>query len=265
MRKIVVGLLSVSLASGMGLSLPSAALAAPPVDPPAAAPVKKSTIESDDLPNPLEKKRREMRQQAVSDVVSGRIKPEQRGASTVARVGKTVDGPPAAGARGANATSGGRNQYVELEREKTDRLFVILTEFGNQRHPSYPDKDLDPRTPGPERFDGPLHNQIPAPNRAVDNTTVWQPDYSPDYYRNLYFGTGKNVESVKTYFETQSSGRYSVEGKVTDWVKVPYNEARYGRSNDPVAPGQPGDDPAVCQSSNCANVWQLVRDAANKW
>ena len=31
------------------------------------------------------------------------------------------------------------------------------------------------------------------------------------------------------YYETQSSGRYSVEGDVTDWVKVPFNEARYGR------------------------------------
>ena len=39
------------------------------------------------------------------------------------------------------------------------------------------------------------------------------------------------VESLKTYYETQSSGRYSVDGLVTDWVKVHYNEARYGRSN----------------------------------
>ena len=31
------------------------------------------------------------------------------------------------------------------------------------------------------------------------------------------------------YYERQSSGRYSVEGDVTGWVKVPFNEARYGR------------------------------------
>ena len=32
------------------------------------------------------------------------------------------------------------------------------------------------------------------------------------------------------YYETQSSGRYSVDGDVTEWVKVPFNEARYGRN-----------------------------------
>ena len=31
------------------------------------------------------------------------------------------------------------------------------------------------------------------------------------------------------YYETQSSGRYSVEGDVTEWVKVPFNQALYGR------------------------------------
>jgi len=78
-------------------------------------------------------------------------------------------------------------------------------------------------------FEGPLHNKIPAPNRAVDNSTVWRSDYSPSFYRQQYFGEGAGVESVKTYFESQSSGRYSVDGEVTDWVKVRYNEARYGR------------------------------------
>ncbi|HEX8626761.1 MAG TPA: immune inhibitor A domain-containing protein [Catenuloplanes sp.] len=231
----------------MGLSLPASALAAPPAEPAPAAPAAKAAHIDDDLPNPLGDKRREMREQAVSDVVSGRLTPQQRNGSTVAQVGTTYG----AGSTGERSTAAGRDQYVELEREKTDRLFVILAEFGNERHPSYPDVDSDPNTPGPTRFDGPLHNQIPAPNRAVDNSTVWQADYAPEHYRNLYFGTGPNVESVKTYYETQSSGRYSVDGKVTDWVKVPYNEARYGRD--------------LCGSSNCTNVWQLVRDAANRW
>ena len=31
------------------------------------------------------------------------------------------------------------------------------------------------------------------------------------------------------YYEHQSSGRYSVDGDVTEWVKVPFNQARYGR------------------------------------
>ncbi len=114
-------------------------------------------------------------------------------------------------------------------REKTDKIFVILVEFGDERDPRYPDTDTDPQTPGPATFDGPRHNTIPAPDRTRDNTSVWRSDFSSDYYRDLYFGEGE--QSLKSYYERQSSGRYSVSGEVTDWVKVPFNEARYGRSN----------------------------------
>ncbi|MEV5903206.1 immune inhibitor A domain-containing protein, partial [Streptomyces sp. NPDC052127] len=33
----------------------------------------------------------------------------------------------------------------------------------------------------------------------------------PRHFQELYFGTGKNTESLKKYYEKQSSGRYSVE------------------------------------------------------
>ena len=68
----------------------------------------------------------------------------------------------------------------------------------------------------------------------------------------MYFGTGAN--SLKTYYERQSSGRYSVDGTVTDWVKVPYNEARYGRSN-----GYP------CPDIVCSNTWALIKDGIDAW
>ena len=150
------------------------------------------------------------------------------------------------------AQPGDKGKYVELAREQTDHIFVILAEFGNQRHPDYPDQDTDPETPGPERFDGPLHNEIDQPDRTVDNSTSWKADYNRQHYEQLYFSDEK--ESLKTYYQYQSSGRYSVDGTVTDWVKVPYNEARYGRSD-----GFPCDDVV------CDNTWELVRDAANAW
>ncbi len=62
---------------------------------------------------------------------------------------------------------------------------------------------------------------------------------------------GAGVESLKTYYERQSSGRYSVDGQVTDWVKVPFNEARYGRSN-----GFP------CAGNVCSNSVELIKDGA---
>ncbi|MFB9545129.1 immune inhibitor A domain-containing protein [Micromonospora sagamiensis] len=248
-----MGLLGLTL-TATGLTVGTTASAAPPAGTPGAAPSAAESAHAEhDLPNPLENKRRALRQEGLSEVLSGRVKAERINGSTVVKVGKTqaAGGPSARSATGASQT---RDQYVELAREQTDRIFVILAEFGNDRHPSYPDQDTDPDTPGPARFDGPLRNEIPQPNRAVDNSTVWQADYSSDYFRKLYFGTGEGDESLKQYYEAQSSGRYTVDGTVTDWVKVKYNEARYGRSN-----GYPCDD------TTCSNVWALVRDAANQW
>ena len=239
MRKVVVGLLGAALVTSVGILLPTVATAAPPADPAPAAKAGQDAAPIDDLPNPLEDKRRALHAAAVSDVVSGKATAVTKNGSTVVKVGRDRSGPRA------------KDQYVELSRERTDRIFVILAEFGDERSPDYPDVDSDPTTPGPTTFDGPLHNAIPAPDRTKDNSTIWRPDYSADFYRNQYFGTGKNVESVKTYFESQSSGRYSVDGEVTDWVKVPYNEARYGRD--------------LCGSHICSNTWALVRDAANQW
>src|SRR3954453_23869684 len=207
-RKIVVGLLGLSLASGVGVSLSPAAGRAPPADTPASVPSLKneSAAASDELVSPLEQKRRTLREKAVSDVVSGRARPEERNGSTVVKVGQAAGGGAFGGqARSRRGAKDNRDQYVELAREKTDRIFVILAEFGNERDPRFPDKDTDPAKPGPQRFAGPLHNQIPAPDRAVDNSTVWQPDYNREHYQDLYFGEGRNVESVKTYYQTQSS------------------------------------------------------------
>jgi immune inhibitor A len=233
-RKVVAGLLGAAMVTSVGVMLPAVAQAAPPVDPTPQA-VSRGETQVDDLPNPLEDKRRALRTQAVSNVVSGKSTPLTRNGSRVVKVGR----------------HGKKDQYVELSRERTDRIFVILAEFGDERHPSYPDVDSDPNTAGPATFDGPQRNKIPQPDRRVDNSTVWQADYNAKHYRDMYFGTGKNVESLKTYMEAQSSGRYSVDGEVTDWVKVQYNEARYGRD--------------VCGSHVCTNVWALVRDAANQW
>jgi immune inhibitor A len=238
-RKVVVGLLGAAMVTSVGIMLPAAATAAPPTDPAPVANAGKKAAPIDDLPNPLEDKRRALRTAAVSDVVSGKAKPVTKNGSTVVKLGRD------------RSHGKGKDQYVEVARERTDRIFVILAEFGDQRDPAYPDVDSDPDTPGPTTFNGPLHNAIPQPDRKKDNSTVWQADYNADHYRQLYFGAGKNTESLKTYMQTESSGRYSVDGEVTDWVKVPYNEARYGRN--------------LCGSNVCNNTWALIRDAANQW
>ncbi|MEU1617884.1 immune inhibitor A domain-containing protein [Streptomyces sp. NPDC005722] len=177
-------------------------------------PAKAERVEHD-LKGPLSERQAAQRQQAIEQVISGKSKVEDRGASDVVKLGK--------------------NKYVELAREKTDKIFVILAEFGNNADPAYGG------TPGP------AHNQIAKPDRAKDNSTEWQADYNRQHFQDLYFSKAANNESVAKYYERQSSGRYSVAGEVADWVKVDWNEARYG-------------------SNKCDTcTWNLVADAVNKW
>ncbi|WP_285624301.1 immune inhibitor A domain-containing protein [Kineosporia sp. NBRC 101677] len=233
-----MGLATLSLAAGAAITLPGTASAAIPRAQPAVDGAE-HTHGSDDLSSPQQDKARALRQEALTRVLNGEAKVQERNGSQVVKM---------AGRKGK-----ADDKYVELAREQTDRIFVVLAEFGDQRHPDYPDQDTDPDFVGPTVFDGPLHNKIPAPGKD-DNTTVWQKDYSQKHYQDLYFGEGKGVESLKTYYETQSSGRYSVEGTVTDWVKLPYNEARYGRSN-----GYP------CPDTICENTWEMVTDGLKAW
>ena len=222
---------------GMGVIGASAANASPPV-----APDTSEVIASDNLPNPLDEKRSALRETAITGVLDGELQTEQRGESTVVKVGSTdeASAAPDANAR-SSASSKKKDQYVELSREATDRIFVVLAEFGDEASPYAPADDA-------QRTEGPLHNEIPEPNRKTDNSTIWQSDYSQPYFQNVYFG---DDESLRGYYETQSSGRYSVDGEVTDWVKVPYTEGRYGTDS--------------CGSNVCSSVWALVRDAANIW
>lgn len=118
-----------------------------------------------------------------------------------------------AAGQSARVASAGRGRYVELEQTRNDHVFVFLVEFGDELHPDFADS-----TPGP------LHNQIGEPDRSTDNSTIWQPDYNPAHYAGI-------IREMDEYFGWQSSGRYGLDGQATDWVKVRYNEARYGRSN----------------------------------
>jgi len=135
-------------------------------------------------------------------------------------------------------------QYVQLDREGTDKIFAVIVEFGDEQYPN-PIFQGPPPDGSTTDVTGPLHNEIPRPDRRVDNSTLWQADYDRDHYQDMYFNR------MAKYYETQSSGRYSVEGTVTEWVKVPFNEALYGRN--------------YCGSIVCNTSKALVRDALAMW
>ena len=142
-------------------------------------------VARDELPNPLEDKRRALREEAVSQVLNGEATPR-----SAARAPSSSWA--ASSAAGPGTRAGRPRSTSSWPRQTTDRVFVILAEFGNERHPSYPDQDTDPRHARARRsFDGPLRNEIPEPDRSVDNSTVWQPDYNRAHFEETYFGDGR--------------------------------------------------------------------------
>lgn len=187
------------------------------------------------LEGPFSKRQDAQRQAALEQVISGDKKVSARNGSQVVKLDD--------------------KKYVEVQRQKTDKIFTVLVEFGNQVDNT---TMFDPDGAGPKPAvpkyggtPGPAHNTIAKPDPKKDNSTAWQADYNQAHFQDLYFGEGAGKNSLKTYYEKTSSGRYSVEGEVSDWVKVPYNEARYGSN--------------YCGSTNCANAWDMIKDGVNAW
>ena len=124
--------------------------------------------------------------------------------------------------------------------KREESIFTVLVDFGEQTN------TVTGGTPGP------LHNQIAQPDRdwdggaTDDNSTYWVPDFNRAHYQDLMFGEG---ESFKDFYLKQSNGRFLAKGDVSDWVKVPYNEARYGSN----------------KASQSSTYWPFVRDTGNAW
>jgi immune inhibitor A len=182
MTSVLGGLAAFALVATVA---PGSAQATPPADPAG----KKAAVKKDDRPDKLEQQRRELRKEAISKVVSGDAKVEQRGGSKSVRVAP--------------------GQWVEYETEATDQLLSFLVEFGG---------------------DGPQAGNIPAPDRSKDNSTYWQPQFDREHFMDMFFNgmPEQNGESFKDFYKEQSSGRYDVEGDVSDWVKIPNPESDYG-------------------------------------
>src|SRR5689334_4035015 len=172
---------------------------------------------ADHLKNPLAEKQQALRQQALQEVLKGRSRPV--GTNQVVRV----------------ATG----QYAELARTKEDDIWTVLGEFGTQINPTF---GGDP---------GPVHNQIPAPDRHLDNTSIWTSDFSRAYYDDMLFSGKPGAVSMRNYYLEQSTDRYTVHGTVEDWVSVPFNEARYGTD--------------ACGDIVCTTVWRYVNDVVDSW
>ena len=133
-------------------------------------------------------------------------------------------------------------QFVELERVEEDSIWTVIGEFGPDDHPA---PILQSGIPGP------LHNEIPEPDRSVDNSTIWTSDFTEAYYEDLLFSEAPGDVSMRNFYIEQSANRYTVNGDVTDWVQVPFNAAGYGRN--------------YCGDIVCAQTWLFVNHSIDAW
>jgi immune inhibitor A len=116
-----------------------------------------------------------------------------------------------------------RGQYVQLAREGEGAIWTVLGEFNDLKH-----------------------NQIAAPDRSVDNSTLWVPNFDRAHYMQMLFDSTPGANSMRNFYLEQSSGRYTVHGDVTDWVTVPGDAATYDDNPD-------------------SNVWNFLQASVDAW
>ncbi|HEY5434554.1 MAG TPA: immune inhibitor A domain-containing protein [Candidatus Limnocylindrales bacterium] len=121
-----------------------------------------------------------------------------------------------------------KGQYVQLALEGTGMIWTVQGEFSD-----FP------------------HNSIAAPDRTVNNTTLWVPDFSKAHMDGLLYDQTRGANSMANYYLEQSSGRYTVAGEATDWVTVPHNAAYYDDNKGGV--------------DTTKDVWLFIRDTVNGW
>jgi immune inhibitor A len=115
-----------------------------------------------------------------------------------------------------------RGQYVQLELEGTGMVWTVMGEFSD-----FP------------------HNSIAQPDRAVNNTTYWVPDFSKAHMDELLYDRTPGANSMANFYLEQSSGRYTIAGESTDWIPVG-GHLMYDDNPD-------------------SNVWFFLRDTVNGW
>jgi len=105
------------------------------------------------------------------------------------------------------------------------------------------------------------YSDFPHNKLTKEDTNNYYPDYNTQHYEDLIFGkngvkgpNGETFLSQKQYYEQQSGGTYTIDGKAYGWLKVPGTAAYYGKDSatghDNVTPG--GSKQLVVDTYNAA-------------
>ncbi|QIZ09490.1 M6 family metalloprotease domain-containing protein [Priestia megaterium] len=92
------------------------------------------------------------------------------------------------------------------------------------------------------------YSDVAHNNLSKDETDNYYSDYTLQHYEDMIFGengvkgpNGETFVSQKQYYEQQSGGTYTINGKAYGWLKVPGTAAYYGADkasgHDNVTPG----------------------------
>ena len=175
---------------------------------PTAASAKAAAHRSDNRPGPQTKERIALRKAAIAKVAAGKAKANDDGVVQL-----------------------GANKFAETTTQKQDKIFTILSEFGDRarqaRHRARPAAQPDPQ-----------------PDRTKDNSTTWEANFDKSYYENLFFGAG---ESFEDFYRSSRPASTRSTNTVSDWVKVPDNASTYGDNpvEDLGGPGSSSRTPAT--------------------
>jgi immune inhibitor A len=191
-----------------------AAVAAPPADPQQQGQLNGK---KDDRPDRLEQKRRAAIKEAHQQVITGEAQVQDRKGSKSVRVAP--------------------GQWAQYELQDSDEVLSFLVEFGD---------NVDSRFPTAPA--GPVHNNIDEPAES-DNSTYWVEDFNRQHYLDMFFNgmPEQGGESFRGVYEEMSSGRYTVNGDVSNWVQLENNEASYG------------------QTENNQDMTRFIDDSAEAW
>jgi immune inhibitor A len=134
--------------------------------------------------------------------------------------------------------------FVDYELEGTDHIVTLLGEFTD-----------------------PVHNQIAEPDRSVNNSTYWIPDFNRAHYEDMLFADGGGSygrPSMRDFYLEQSSGRYTVEGQVSEWVPINAPESEFG-ANGPDGAGSDNANGPVYRVVDAALQATTAVDEGINW
>ncbi len=187
----------------------------------------------DDRPAAPITKQRALQRRAVELVAQGKRKVQHKNGADVVRVSP--------------------GQWVQYGVQQSTNIWTLLVDFGDGTGYSSPTGNTCAAGPA-----GPVHNNIPKPDRSTDNTTYWEPDFNREHYIDMFYNglPDQNGESFRDFYQEVSSGRFWIGGDVTNWVQIPDREACFGVNE------YNGDMTAMTQEA--VNAWVAQQKAQGK-